>query len=562
MIRFGGRSLGLILLISLLATALGTFQVSRFRFQVRVAAADEKESSGRLGEFQEHIDSWDLAGARAILNDLEKEDSFPPATITSMRSVLAFYSGRYKEAVALLDEVRDPTLIREGGYSLADIIRKTGRATQDFVRTESAHFEVWYRPGVDEVMVDDLLSALDRAHEYFSRAMGFAPGEPIRVEIYSDYDGFRHSTTLTERDLEVSGAVGVCKFNKLMILTPRLLLRGYRYLDTAVHEYVHFIVYRMTRNRAPVWLHEGIASYLEALFERDVLRADFGPAQALEGASGEGAFRTELSPSSETLLQRALESNGFIPFERMHPSLVKLETRDEVALAFAEVQMSIELLMVRTEGKGLKRLLIELGKGTSLSEALSELVGVGLDQFEAMLKEYVLSRGLRAVPGLEPPRFTLKKEGAEDDLEVRQIGEKQARDFVRLGDLLKARGRYESATIEYRKAKEREPRSPIILNKLGQSLILAGGSEQAVEILEEARGLYPDFSTTYYHLGEAHLGLGHTDQAVRFYSEATRMNPFHPIVRQRLAGLYKKRGEEAGAAREEEKLRSLHKYGK
>ena len=42
------------------------------------------------------------------------------------------------------------------------------------------------------------------------------------------------------------------------------LTTGYDWLDTVSHEYVHLVVSRKSRNTVPIWMHEGLAKYLES----------------------------------------------------------------------------------------------------------------------------------------------------------------------------------------------------------------------------------------------------------------------------------------------------------
>ncbi len=56
--------------------------------------------------------------------------------------------------------------------------------------------------------------------------------------------------------------MGICKFNKLMIISPRALSFGYRWLDSLSHEYLHYAIVALSNNQAPIWLHEGMARFL------------------------------------------------------------------------------------------------------------------------------------------------------------------------------------------------------------------------------------------------------------------------------------------------------------
>ena len=114
------------------------------------------------------------------------------------------------------------------------------------------------------------------------------------------------------------------KFNKLMILSPRALVHGYRWLDAISHEYMHYLITKLTANKAPIWFHEGLAEHDEA---------------GWRGAT------PQLSPVHQTLLARAVESGRLISFERMEPGLVKLETPEDVQLAYAEAASAIEFII-------------------------------------------------------------------------------------------------------------------------------------------------------------------------------------------------------------------------
>ena len=96
-----------------------------------------------------------------------------------------------------------------------------------------------------------------------ARRYGFQAKEKVRVEIFPDTRAFFYASTLSARDIEVSGAVGVTQFNKLMLLSPRALVYGYRWLDSISHEYMHYLIVKLTANKAPIWFHEGLAKYEE-----------------------------------------------------------------------------------------------------------------------------------------------------------------------------------------------------------------------------------------------------------------------------------------------------------
>jgi hypothetical protein len=150
---------------------------------------------------------------------------------------------------------------------------------------------------------------------------GFQTKEKIRVEIFPDTKAFYFASSLSARDIEVAGAVGLTNFNKLMVLSPRALVYGYRWLDAISHEYMHYLIVKLTSNKAPIWFHEGLAKYEETRWRN-------GPSY--------------LSLLYQTLLARALAERKLIGFDRMEPSLLRLETPEEVQLAYAQAASAIE----------------------------------------------------------------------------------------------------------------------------------------------------------------------------------------------------------------------------
>ena len=70
-------------------------------------------------------------------------------------------------------------------------------------------------------------------------------------------------TSLSQAEVARTGTIALCKWARLMVTTPRALAYGYPWLDTINHELVHYAVSTLTGDRAPVWLQEGLAKFLE-----------------------------------------------------------------------------------------------------------------------------------------------------------------------------------------------------------------------------------------------------------------------------------------------------------
>ena len=109
-------------------------------------------------------------------------------------------------------------------------------------RHESAHFVLFVDDKRDGILVPHALDALEKTYEAIGAELGYFPKEKVRVEVAPDATSFNAISTLSLRDIEETGAVGICKFNKLMIISPRALSFGYRWVDSLSHEYLHYAI--------------------------------------------------------------------------------------------------------------------------------------------------------------------------------------------------------------------------------------------------------------------------------------------------------------------------------
>ena len=347
---------------------------------------------------------------------------------------------------------------------------------------------------------------------------------------------------LTKDEIETSGTVAICLFNRVIITSPRLQPRGYQWLDTLTHEYVHYVIMKKTYNRVPIWLHEGIAKFEEKRW--------------LEGTP------PKLPVSLESLVAEAIEKDYFITFEQMHPSLAKLKRREDTALAFAEVFTVIDYLFNRGGYPLLVSILEGIKNGKTTEDAVSSATGVPFADFEKNWLQDLKQKKFRRIHGIQILPTKLKETSAiVDDMEsVAGIEVKEARKYAILGDLLRHEGLHSAAIIEYEKAfKKAGHISPQIQNKLAMSYIMDTQYAKAEEILKVALEYYPEYTTTYISLGELYQRKGEYDAAIDILSRANHVNPFNPIIHKNLALLYDKLDRKEDASLELRRLMMLTK---
>ena len=305
-----------------------------------------------------------------------------------------------------------------------EFVAQTIQSTATLKLVETAHFHIWLDPDKDAALVPYIGEVLEQSYQRLGEIFSFTPTDKIRIEIFPTTATFYPASSLSTRDIEVSGAIGICKFNKIMLLSPRNLARGYRWTDALSHEYIHYIVVHLSHNNAPIWLHEGIAKYFESAW-----RLPPG---------------TWLDRRSESLLAHALKHKSFVGFKNMDPSLVKLDTTYQVQLAYAEAASAIDFIVQQLGPQGLVRVLHELrqAKGGGAAGAVARVMGLAFDAFQERWQKFLAAKQLQEHTGVHLPRFELKHEGQMPADELQQeIQSSTARVHARLGDRLRQHGR-------------------------------------------------------------------------------------------------------------------------
>ncbi|HXV83611.1 MAG TPA: hypothetical protein VEG60_27455, partial [Candidatus Binatia bacterium] len=209
----------------------------------------ETESPFKQGE--ELLDAWRIAQAEELAAKALRDNS-KSADALEFDGRVKFYQGRYEEAFKSLDQAVaiDSKDERRQGWKL--LSQQTRDVIKTLKRYESPHFVLFLDAKRDGILAAYTLETLEKSYEAIGAELGYYPKEKVRVEIAPDAAAFNAISTLSLRDIEQTGAVGICKFNKLMIISPRALSFGYRWVDSLSHEYVHYAIVALSNNEAPI----------------------------------------------------------------------------------------------------------------------------------------------------------------------------------------------------------------------------------------------------------------------------------------------------------------------
>jgi tetratricopeptide (TPR) repeat protein len=452
-----------------------------------------------------------------------------------------FDLGRYAEALETFD-----SLLKVAPHpriqAYREFVAQTIQSTATLQPVDTAHFRIFLDPDKDAAVAPYVAEVLEQSYQHLGDIFHFMPAEKMRVEIFPTTATFYPASSLSTRDIEVSGAIGICKFNKIMLLSPRNLARGYRWTDALSHEYIHYIVVQLSHNRAPIWLHEGIAKYFESAWRL--------PQEAW------------LDRRSESLLAHALKHNSFVGFKNMDPSLVKLDTTYQVQLAYAEASSAIDFIVKQRGAEGLLGVLRALRQTQEggAAEAVARVMGMPFDTFQEQWRQFLVAKQLQEHQGVHLPRFELKQEGKMPTDELQQeLQSHTARLHARLGDRLRQNGRAPAAAAEYRRALTQDPYSPYLLNKLASVLMAQGEWQQALPHLQQAQQLSSDDMATYTNLGRLYVALQDYAQARAALLEAVQINPFDPAIHMYLAESYRQLGQSDKAQQEQQLFETLQR---
>lgn len=458
-------------------------------------------------------------------------------TMRYARGHRALLQGQFAEALELLDAIvkadDPPAPLRASAASIARVARASELATRDFVHAPivGGRFEVWVQPGPDEVLIELMDEVLSRAVAPLERVFGPLPVAPIRIHVYPRVEILADVTGLTQAQIRTSGTIAVCKYNRLMVTSPRDLVFGYPWADTVVHELVHLLVTRRAGPEVPIWLHEAIARSHEGLW-RDV--------------SPETLDDDELA-----VLHHARKRGVFVPFSRMSPTMAALPSQDMAQLAFAECHHALRWLLAR-QGQPLAALLDRFAAGDTEADALAAWAGMPRPQLLAAWNR-ALRKGENLPPApthaVEHLALRFRTTGGAASKERPRKGADAGQRFAELGDRLLALERPAAAVVEYRKAAAAGAADDVWMwTRMARALLQQGQIDEAIVVVTRARVRSPWHPPLLLIAAQLALRMGDNAGALAAAQQAIWINPFDPALATAAADASAASGDTAGHA--------------
>ena len=472
------------LLVSGLAAALAVLGPSR-------AEADGEDPHGYAARANELTTSNDYDRARA---ELAKADPNSPAVVVA-KARLALYEEDCDQAAALLGR-SDLGQVDEARL-IADVARGCARVTAATVVTkdEANGVVIRYQDEADEALTPLLVDTVLKARISLTRDLGVEWKKPTRITVVRDLLSLSAMTGLPYKAAQTTGTVAVAKWGRVTLLSPRASHHGYPFRDTLTHEMTHLAIAMQSHDRAPLWLHEGVARREEVRWREP------------------GPFDDR--PSAESIVLRGMEMKLDLPLDKLGPSIAMLPSADQAMVAFAEVNSFIKFFAESSPPDALAKVLVALRTAKSPDDALKEVSGETLAQWDVKWRAQLGKHGkepLSAMFGLgtAPP------------------GLGDSRERSRLAELLLGRQHAPEALTELDKIPEPMLTDPS-LRYLRARVLEADGQrdkkKDAEALLEDPKAWMTSYGPCWAIRGRLELGRGDQSLAEASFSEAMAHDP-------------------------------------
>ena len=381
--------------------------------------------------------------------------------------------GEEEEGWKLVTEVyaRDGySVVAHNLVTLQDNIAKfrTLRADGFLVRMEAREADI-YGP-----LVIDLLS---RAKEQLCAKYDTTVADPVIVEIFPKQEDFAIRTFGLPGG---AGFLGVCFGRVITANSPASqAATPTNWQATLWHEFCHVVTLQKTNNKMPRWLSEGISVYEER------------QANATWGQTMTPEYR-------EMILGDALT-----PVSKLSGAFLSPPSAMHLQFAYYESSLVVEHLVERYGIETLQRILVDLGAGISINDALQRYTG-SIEALDSEFAEYAREKARQLAPDV--------------DWDKPDVPEDVSRDAL-------------AAWLE------EHPNSYVGLQQYANLLLRERSWPEAQKVLEQLRRLYPGSIAAASMLARVQRELKDVAAETTTLEQIAELSADHTVAYQRLLEL-------------------------
>jgi hypothetical protein len=453
------------------------------------AVADLDDPRGYASRAHELTVAMDYDKARA---ELAKADPNSPAVILA-KARLALYEEDCDLTAALL--ARADVGREDEGRLIADVGRGCARVTAATVvdKDDANGIFIRYQDEADRTLTPLLVETVLKARTSLTRDLGVEWKRPTRITVVRDLLSLSAMTGLPYKAAQTTGTVAVAKWGRVTLLSPRASHHGYPFRDTLAHELTHLAIAMQTRDRAPLWLHEGLARREEVRWREP------------------GIF--DERPSVESIVARGIELKLDLALDKLGPSIAMLPSADAATVAFAEVTSFIKYFAETSPADALPKLLVALRNAKTADDALKEVSGETLAQWDVKWRAHLVKHPKEPLS----PMFGLG---------VAPPGLGDSRERSRLAELLVGRNHAPEALTELEKIPPDMLADPSLRYLRARVLEQAESTKQAETLLEDPKLWTASYGPCWATRGRLARARGDEATADRSFSEAMAHDPF------------------------------------
>ncbi|MBI2478892.1 MAG: hypothetical protein HYV60_09740 [Planctomycetia bacterium] len=375
--------------------------------------------------------------------------------------------------------------------TLRDNIAKfrTLRADGFLVRMEAREADI-YGP-----LVIDLLS---RAKERLCSKYGTTVADPVIVEIFPKQEDFAIRTFGLPGG---AGFLGVCFGRVITANSPASqAATPTNWQATLWHEFCHVVTLQKTGNKMPRWLSEGISVYEER------------QANATWGQTMTPEYR-------EMILGDALT-----PVSKLSGAFISPPSAMHLQFAYYESSLVVEHLVEKYGMETLQRILVDLGVGLSINEALQRYTG-SIDALDSEFAEYAREKARQLAPDADWDKPELPEDVSKEALAIWL---------------------------------EEHPNNYVALQQYVNLLMRARSWLEAQAVLEKLRKLYPGSIATASMLARVQRELKDVAAETVTLEQIAELSADHTVAYQRLVELATERGDWAEVRKNGQRLLAVN----
>ena len=248
------------------------------------------------------------------------------------------YYGMNRADLAVKDWKKAQSIRRDADVQTAlERAERDVREEENYRENESAHFQLRYNGAAEPGLARDVVRTLEGHYQQIEAALNYTPPEPIGIVLYTE-QGFADITSAPQWVGALNDGRIRVPVQGLTEVTPELsrVLR---------HELTHSFIQQKTHGRAPTWLQEGVAQWMEG----------------------------KRSDENAAVLVQIYEQGHAAQLAKLEGSWLGLP-EGVVHYAYAWALANVEFIVQTNGMEGIERLFDRIAAGRSTEEALHEVL--------------------------------------------------------------------------------------------------------------------------------------------------------------------------------------------